>query len=138
MNIRLLSGESPPPHWLVVSTEFGQQAKLVLTAIAKPFGAGKGNAYMDDCTITVPVYLANREAVELDGIFQTAGLVLNVAKLRSLVMSRSGTQARRKWLQSLQQMMVDAVGVQYQADPIESQMVYPTITYTMHKHMDAL
>jgi hypothetical protein len=35
---------------------------------------------MDDCTITVPVYLANRVAVELDGIFQTAGLVLNVQK----------------------------------------------------------
>jgi hypothetical protein len=37
-------------------------------------------AYMDDCTITVPVYLANRVAVELAGIFQTAGLVLNVQK----------------------------------------------------------
>ena len=44
MNIRLSSGESPPSHWLVVTTEFGQKAQLILTAIAKPFGAGKGNA----------------------------------------------------------------------------------------------
>jgi hypothetical protein len=44
MNIRLSSGESPPSHWLVVTTEFGQQAQLILTAIANPFGAGKGNA----------------------------------------------------------------------------------------------
>jgi hypothetical protein len=44
MNIRLSSGESPPSHWLVVTTEFGQQAQLILTAIAKTFGAGKGKA----------------------------------------------------------------------------------------------
>ncbi len=79
MNIRLSSGESPPPHWLVVSTEFGQQAQLILAAITKPFGAGKGSA-------EVYPYVTER-------------------------------QARRKWLQFLQLMMVDAVGVQCQADP---------------------
>ncbi len=79
MNIRLSSGESPPSHWLVVTTEFGQQAQLVLTAIAKPFGAGKDNA-------EVFSYVTER-------------------------------QARRQWLQFLQQMMVAAVGVQCQADP---------------------
>ncbi len=62
-----------------MSTEFGQQAKLILSAIAKPFGAGKGKA-------EVFLYVTER-------------------------------QARRKWLQFLQQMMVDAVGVQCQADP---------------------
>ncbi len=66
-------------HWLVVSAEFGQQAQLILTAIAKPFAAGKGNA-------EVFSYVTER-------------------------------QARRKWLQFLQQMMVDAVGVQCQAGP---------------------
>ncbi len=79
MNIRFLSGESPPPHWLVVSAEFGKQTQLILTAIAKPFGAGKGNA-------EVYPYVTER-------------------------------QARRKLLQFLQQMMVDAVGVQCLADP---------------------
>ncbi len=78
MNIRLSSGESPPPRWLFVTMEFGQQAQLTLTAIANPFGAGKGNA-------EVYPYLTER-------------------------------QARRKWLQFLQQMMVAAVGVQCQAD----------------------
>ncbi len=76
MNIRLSSGESPPSHWLVVTTEFGQQAHLILTTIANPFGAGQGNAE----------------------VFP------NVTE----------RQARRKWLEFLQQMMVAAVGVQYQ------------------------
>ncbi len=44
MNIRLPSGKSPPSHWLVVTTELGQQAQLILTAIAKLFGAGKGKS----------------------------------------------------------------------------------------------
>ncbi len=79
MNIRLPSGESPPPHWLVVSTELGQQAQLILTAIAKPFGPGKGKAEVFSCV--------------------------------------TERQARRKWLQFLQQMMVDSVGVQCRADP---------------------
>ena len=62
-----------------MSTEFGQQAQLILSAIDKPFGADKGKA-------EVFPYVTER-------------------------------QARRKWLQFLQQMMVDAVGLQCQADP---------------------
>ncbi len=101
MNIRFLSGESPPPHWLVVSAEFGKQAQLILTAIARPFGASKGNA-------EIYPYVTER-------------------------------QARRKWLQFLQQMTVDAVGVcSAWLTHIESQMAYPTMTYSMHKHIDAL
>ncbi len=64
-----------------MSTEFGQQAQLILSAIAKIFGAGKGNAEVYPY-VTEP-------------------------------------QARRKRLQFLQQMMVDAVGIQCQADPYQ-------------------
>ncbi len=55
MNIRLLSSESSPSHWLVVTTEFGQQAQLILTAIAKPFRAGKGKS-------EVFLYVTERQA----------------------------------------------------------------------------